>query len=185
MVRPNPRVKLTVDDYMATPEGTRCQLLDGELILSASPSAKHQTVSAEVFSDVRLFVRERSAGRIWYAPFGVIFSDTDVAQPDIVFVSNERAGIITGANIQGAPDLLVEVISPSTARYDRGYKMTLYWRHGVREYWIVDPFAETVEIFVPGESGMVPHSVYSHGETLASPLPAGLAIDLEHVFSTE
>ena len=185
MVHPNPKVKLTVDDYMATPEGARYQLLDGELILSASPSNKHQTVSAEVFSDMRLYIRGRSTGRLWYAPFDVIFSDTDVAQPDIVYVSNERAGIITEANIQGAPDLLVEVISPSTARYDRGYKMQLYWRHGVREYWIVDPFAETVEVFVPGESGMVLHSLYSRGETLTSQLLAGLDIDLDRVFSAE
>ena len=124
MVRPNPRVKLTVDDYMATPEGARYQLLDGELLLSASPSDRHQTVLLDLVLEVRPFVRTRRIGRMWVAPFDVIFSDTDVAQPDIVFVSNEQAGIITAANIQGAPDLLVEIISPSTARYERGYKMT-------------------------------------------------------------
>ena len=185
MVRPNPRVKFTVEDYMATPEGARYQLLDGELILSASPSDRHQTVLLDLVLEVRPFVTARRLGRMWVAPFDVIFSDTDVAQPDIVFVSNERAGIVTEANIQGAPDLLVEVISPSTARYDRGYKMQLYWSHGVLEYWIVDPFAETVEVFVPGESGMAPHSLYSRRETLTSPLLAGLAIDLESVFSAE
>ena len=185
MVRPNPRVKLTVDDYMATPEGARYQLLDGELLLSASPSDRHQTVLLDLVLEVRPFVRTRRIGRMWVAPFDVIFSDTDVAQPDIVFVSNKRVGIVTEANIQGAPDLLVEIISPSTARYDRGYKMTLYWRHGVREYWIVDPFAETVEIFVPGESGMTLNSLYSRGEILNSPLLTGLSIDLERVFSAE
>ena len=101
-------------------------------------------------------------GLFWSAPLDVVLSDYDVAQPDILFVSNERASIITEANIQGAPDVVVEVLSPSTAGYDRGYKRVLYGRHGVRECWIVDPDAETVEILVEVEDGLTPLGSYGN-----------------------
>ena len=183
MVRPNPRVRFTVDDYMSTPEGTRYQLLDGEMILAPSPSDRHQTVSAELFLILRPFIRERGLGRTWAAPFDVIFAENDVSQPDILFVSNARRGIVTAENIHGAPDLVVEVSSPSTERYDRGYKMVLYGRFGVREYWIADPIGETIEVFVESGRGLVLDAGYSRGETLMSRLLPGLAIDLEQVFS--
>ena len=112
----------------------------------------------------------------------VVLSDYDVAQPDILFVSNERSGLITEANIQGAPDLVVEILSPSTAQYDRGYKRTLYGRHGVREYWLVDPDAETVEVLTESAEGLVLGDTYRRGDTLTSPLLSGLAIELEQIF---
>jgi Uma2 family endonuclease len=105
-----------------------------------------------------------------------------VVQPDILFVSNERAGIVTEANIQGAPDLVVEILSPSTARYDLGYKRVLYSEKGVLEYWIVDPEAETIEVMAAGDRGLATHAFYRRGDTLTSPLLEGLAIDLEQVF---
>ncbi len=185
MVRPNPRVKFTVKDYMSTPEGTQYELLDGEMILAASPNDRHQTVLLELVWEVRPFVRARRLGRMWIAPFDVIFSETDIAQPDILFVSNERSGIITAANIQGAPDLVVEITSPSTVQYDRGYKMVLYGRYGVREYWIVEPVAETVEVYVQGEDGLVLEASYLRGDILTSPLLPGMAIDLEQVFAAD
>jgi Uma2 family endonuclease len=109
-------------------------------------------------------------------------SPTDVAQPDILFVSNARSHIVTEANIQGAPDLVVEILSPGTASYDRGYKRTLYSRHGVLEYWLVDPEAETVEVLTPNEAGLTMAATLRRSDTLTSPLLAGLAIDLEQVF---
>lgn len=85
-----------------------------------------------------------------------MLSNHDVAQPYIQFVSNSRSSIVTEANIQGAPDLVVEILSPGTATYDRGYKQGLYSRHGVREYWLVDPYADTVEVLAEGPQALMP-----------------------------
>ena len=81
-------------------------------------------------------------------PFDVVLSDTDVVQPDLLFVSNERANIITDENIQGAPDLVVEILSPSTAERDQTFKRSLYAKHGVKEYWLVDTDAKTVTVLL-------------------------------------
>ena len=100
-------------------------------------------------------------------------SNNYVAQPDLMFVSNERAEIVTEANIQGAPDLVVEILSPSTAGYDQGYKRALYARHEVREYWLIDSVAETVEVLVLGGENFRSHRVFGNGQTLVSPLLEG------------
>ena len=101
MTQPKPRLKFTVDDYRTTPEDKRYQLLNGDLILAPSPTNRHQTISAELYSALRQFINENRLGHIWYAPFDVFLSDYDVAQPDILFVSSQRSEIITEANIQG------------------------------------------------------------------------------------
>ena len=177
-----PRIKLTVADYLDTPEGVRCQLLDGELILAAAPSNKHQTILLTLAASLRSFVRSSDWGKVWIAPFDVVLSDHDVVQPDLLFVSHARDAIITAANIQGAPDLAVEVLSPGTEGYDRGYKQELYARHGVREYWLVDPDLETIEVLTPGNGGFVRYALYNRRETLTSPLLPGLAMALAAVF---
>ena len=178
-----PRLKFTVDEYMTVPPPERrFQLLDGEMILVPSPNNKHQTISGILFIPLYQFVSQHSLGEVWYAPLDVILSICDVVQPDILFVSNERVGIVTEANIQGAPDLVVEILSPSTARYDLGYKRVLYSKSGVLEYWIVDPEAETIEVMAAGDRGLATHAFYRRGDTLTSPLLEGLAIGLEQVF---
>ena len=177
-----PRIKLTVADYVETPEGVRCQLLDGELILAAAPNNQHQRITRSLLLALHRFISDRNLGEVWFAPFDVVLSDHDVVQPDLLFVSHSRDAIITAANIQGAPDLAVEVLSPSTEGYDRGYKRELYARHGVREYWLVDPDLETIEVLTPGAGGFVRHALYNRRETLTSPLLPGLAVDLTAVF---
>ncbi len=177
-----PRIKLTVADYRDTPEGVRCQLLDGELILAAAPNNKHQSILLTLAASLRSFVRSNDWGKVWIAPFDVVLSDHDVVQPDLLFVSHSRDAIITAANIQGAPDLAVEVLSPGTEGYDRGYKQELYARHGVREYWLVDPDLETIEVLTPGNGGFIRYALYGGRETLTSPLLPGLAVALAAVF---
>ena len=177
-----PRVKLTVADYLETPEGAAYQLLDGELIVAAAPSNKHQTVVGSLFVALRHFVLSNDLGKVWIAPFDVVLSDHDVVQPDLLFVSHSRDAIITAANIQGAPDLAVDVLSPSTESYDRGYKRELYSRHGVREYWLVDPDLETIEVLTPGNGGFIRYALYGGRETLTSPLLPGLAVALAAIF---
>ena len=178
-----PRIKFTVADYMTTPEGKRYQLLDGELILAPSPTDKHQAILLSLSVALHAFVTENHLGVVRFAPYDVVLSNHDVAQPDLLFVSNERLSLITEANIQGAPDLAVEILSPSTEEYDRGYKRTLYAHHGVREYWIVDPAAESVEVLTETDQGLTPVATFGRNETLVSPLLSGLSIDLDQIFS--
>lgn len=185
MVRPNPRIKFTVKDYMSTPEGTRYQLLDGEMILAPSPTTRHQRILRGLSSALGDYVDTNNLGEVFLSPLDVVLSDHDVAQPDIMFVSNVRIDIVTEANIQGAPDSVVEILSPGTAYYDQGYKMALYGRHGVREYWLVDPGTETVDVLILGQEGLEPHRTYRMGDTLASPLLEGLALELVEFFSQE
>ena len=183
MVRPKPWIKFTVKDYMSMPDGKRYQLLDGEMILAPSPNTRHQRILIRLVRAIEDFFAENALGEVWSAPLDVVLSNHDVAQPDILFVSNSSSSIVTEANIQGAPDLVVEILSPGTATYDRGYKQALYSQHGVTEYWLVDPDAETVEVLAEDAQALLLHATYSRGEGLTSPLLAGLAIDLEQVFA--
>ncbi len=179
-----PKIKFTVADYMSAPEDKRYQLLDGEMIVAPSTTDKHQAVVGEIFVALHQFVTANSLGLVRIAPYDVVLSSNDVAQPDVLFVSNRRSHIVTAANIQGAPDLIVEVLSPGTQHYDRGYKRTLYARHGVREYWLVDPEPETVEVLVEGgEAGLTPAATYSRAETLESPLLPGFSLNLTQILS--
>ena len=179
----NPRIKFTVKDYMSTPDGKRYQLLDGEIVPALSPTTRHQTILGRLSIALHEAVTANQLGRVWVAPLDVVLSDPDVAQPDLFFVSNARENIVTEANIQGAPDLVVEILSPATAQYDREYKMTLYSRHGVREYWLVDPEEDMVEVWTESETGLVLTATYQQTDTLASPLLEGLNIPLEVLFT--
>ncbi len=177
------KVKLTVADYMKTPDDVRYQLIDGELILAPSPTNRHQAVAFELAVALRQFVRQNSLGIVQIAPLDVILAEHEVFQPDILFVSNDRREIMTPANIQGAPDLVVEILSPSTRRNDRGHKLDVYSRYGVREYWIVDPDAGLVEVLAAGDSGLALAATFSLEDVLVSPLLPGLAVELDQVFA--
>ena len=179
----NQRTKLTVDDYMATPDSQRFQLLDGELIVAPAPTTRHQTISRRLERALEDFVFPNHLGQIFDAPTDVVLSEHDVAQPDLIFVSTARSIIVTLPNIQGAPDLVVEVLSPSTADQDLGPKRGLYQRHGVQEYWLVDPDANTIEVLTASETGFVTAATYTETGILASPLLQGLSIDLAPIFA--
>ena len=182
MVTQEIRIKLTYDDYAKTPEDERWELLDGELIMAAAPNMKHQSVQSNTDWHVQRFVRDRDLGRVFNAPTDVVLSEHDVVQPDLVFVSSEREHIITDANIQGAPDLVVEILSPSTASRDWRDKLDLYARHGVAEYWLVDPISEIVWVFRLVDETLVQVGMYGAGDMLTSPLLEGFALDLGLVF---
>ena len=184
ITRPAPkpaRAKLTVADYMQTPDDERYQLIDGELILAPSPTDRHQRISARLALTLMQFVTQHGLGVVRYAPLDVTLANDSVFQPDILFISNERLDIIA-ERIEGAPDLVVEILSPSTRRRDLGVKLAAYSRHGVREYWIVDPAAETVAVLSEGASGLTPAAAYTRRDTLTSPLLPGLAVELAQVF---
>lgn len=178
-----PRIKFTVDDYLTTPPGKRYQLLDGEMILAPAPTDKHQAIVGGFLVALHQFVTRNKLGQVRVSPYDVALSNYDVAQPDVLLVSNERAHIITAANIQGAPDLVIEVLSPSTERHDRGYKRVLYGRSSAREYWLVDPETETAEVLVESSPGLVNHATFNRPDTLTSPLLPELGVSLEQIFS--
>lgn len=180
------RRKLTVQDYMATPEDKRYQLLDGRITVSPLPSVAHQRVLGNLVRSFSEMLAGRDLGQVWAAPLDVVLSVHDVVQPDISFVSRQRGHIVAGGYVQGAPDLIVEVLDEGTLEYDRGYKSQLYGRYGVREYWMVDPGAETVDVLADGEAGLVALSSFGNGEELSTPLMAhlmdGQILDLARLF---
>ena len=181
------RIKFTYEDYKSLPESEtkRYELLGGELVMVPSPTEYHQRISRNLLFILWEFVRERDLGQVYDAPLDVVLGKGDereVVQPDIFYISKERSGIIAEEEIRGAPDLVIEITSPATAERDRTYKKTLYARHGVREYWIVDPEAKTVEVFTLGERGFELIRTYKAEEVLNSPLLEGLEVDLKEVF---
>ena len=182
MSAPNPRIKLTYQDYANTPDDERYELLDGELIRMTAPAEIHQRIATVLGWKVAQFVSEKGFGRVYVAPFDVVLSDTDVVEPDLLFVSNARAHVVTAANVQGAPDLVVEILSPSSVERDRTVKRALYARHGVREYWIVDTEARTVAVLLLRNGGFETAGTYGEGETLTSPTLPGFALEVADLF---
>ena len=177
------KTKLTYADYCAmTPEGAGFQLLDGELIEMPSPSHYHQNVSSNIYIPLRLFADDGGIGAVFYAPLDVVLTDNDTAQPDVLFISNERRHIIGARVIEGPPDLVVEILSPSTAQYDLGYKMDLYAQHGVGEYWIGNYEDETITVLLLTDGAFVTAGVYGRGDTLASPTLPGFSLGIDDVF---
>ena len=177
-----PKIKLTYDDYAQTPEDERWELIHGDLIMAAAPNIAHQTIQSETGWRVMGFVKEGDLGRVFYGPTDVVLSEFDTVQPDLVFVSKDRADIITRANIQGAPDLVVEILSPSTARRDWRDKFDLYELHGVDEYWLADAERRMIWVFVLRNGKFAESGRYGEGDTLVSPTLAGFELDLSEVF---
>ena len=182
MVTQEPKPKLTYEDYAKTPEGERWELIDGELIMPPSPKEAHQSVQVDLGAPMHLFSRENDLGRVYFAPFDVVLSDTDTVQPDLLFISKEQLHIVTEDNVQGAPDWVVEIRSQSTARQDWTVKRELYARHGVKEYWLVDPEAAMVSILLLEDGKLKVAGVYGEGDTVTSTALEGFSIALADVF---
>ena len=142
------RVILTYKDYDALPaDGRRYELHEGELSVTPAPSPRHQEVSLNLGVVLHNYVKTRSLGKVLAAPIDCILSDTTIVQPDIVYIETARLGAISARGIEGAPTLVVEILSPSTAQIDRNVKFQLYVRHGVPYYWIVDHDARSIEAY--------------------------------------
>ena len=174
--------KLTYQDYAKTPDDERYELLDGELVFMPSPKEIHQRLLLKLGLLLYAFVMENSSGSVYVAPFDVVLSDTNTLQPDILFISNERSHIITEANVQGAPDLAIEIISPSDPNRDRVRKREIYQRHGVAEYWLVDPDARNVTALTLRDGAYLTAGIYGESDTLTSPTLRGFTLDLAELF---
>ncbi|MBI4567166.1 MAG: Uma2 family endonuclease [Planctomycetes bacterium] len=145
---PTSRLRLTYEDYVAMSADKRYELIDGELYMPPAPNEGHQSAVGVLYGSAAYHVRKKRLGKVYVAPFDVVLSEHDTVQPDVIFVSNARRGIITPDNIRGAPDWVAEVLSPGSAVRDYRAKKKLYAESGVREYWIIDPVARAVDIYL-------------------------------------
>ena len=173
---------LTYEDYLKTPDDERWELLRGELYMVPSSNTAHQRIAFNLAWFLRAFVQENSLGEVFIAPYDVVPSQFNVLQPDVIFVSADQQSIITDANIQGAPALLIEVVSPSTLTRDREVKRNIYAEHGVREYWLVDPDARTITVMSLHGKELRETGQYSAADTLSSLTLPGLSLDLASIF---
>lgn len=174
---------VTYDDYLTLPaDGKRYEIIEGELFMTPAPTTDHQKVSSNLEQIFYNFLDQHPLGELYHAPTDVVFSMTEVVQPDIVFILKERKEIITKRNIVAAPDLIIEITSESTAVTDRTTKKALYEKHGVKEYWIVDSDAKTIECFVLGQSKFERIGIYSESDTLVSRLLPELKLRIQEVF---
>jgi Uma2 family endonuclease len=182
MASSTPTIKFTYEDYRNAPEDKRYELLDGDLVVTPAPGTAHQRALRKLTILLGLSVERSGVGEVFVAPFDVVLSDTDVVQPDLLFVSNEREHVITEANVQGAPDLVVEILSPSTAERDLTFKRSLYAKHGVKEFWLVDTDAKTVTVLLRDPQGFGTIGVCGEGQTLDSPTLTGFTINPAEIF---
>jgi Uma2 family endonuclease len=161
------RRKLGLSDYLKFPmDGRRHELLDGEEIVTPPPTVNHQRIVLNVFRVIEN--RTLGRGEVLISPVGVVLAKHTALEPDILYISKRRASIAKSDLVRGAPDLAVEVVSPSTQTLDRGRKREAYEAAGVREYWVVDPFARVVEIHVFGRRRRA--RVYAAADAFRSPL---------------
>jgi Uma2 family endonuclease len=162
-------------DYLALPDEPRCERLYGRLLVTPAPIVRHQLVAVAILRRL-LDLVDREGGLAVISPVDVVLADHSVVQPDLIYVREDRVSIV-GKRVEGAPDLVVEILSPGTARRDLGEKLRLYADSGVREYWIVDPVLETFEFLLNAEGAFRLH-LPADG-TYRSPAIAGLSIEPE------
>jgi Uma2 family endonuclease len=182
MSRPVLSIKFTYADYKLLPEEKRCELIGGEFFMSPAPKPYHQIVSANLYRKLQNFFSELKLGLVLFAPVDVVLSEEDVVQPDLLFIEQSRLGIMQDECIQGAPDLVVEILSPATSERDRAIKKKLYGKYGVREYWIVDPEAKTVEVLQWSEAGLETIQIYPQGSMVRSASWPTLGFSLAEIF---
>jgi Uma2 family endonuclease len=175
--------KLTYEDYVLIPEDRqRHEILDGEHYVTPAPFVRHQLISSKLHTRLGSFIEERRLGTLLAAPTDVVLSEHDIAQPDLFFISNGRAGILAEENVQGAPDLVIEILSKRTRRRDERLKLELYGRYGVLEYWIADPKSKGVKAYRREAGRLRLAAELSAEDSLATPLLPGLEIPLAEIF---
>ena len=174
-------LKLTWDDYLGFPEdGARHEIIDGEHYVTASPVLNHQRVSRHIQFQLYEQIERQGKGEVFNAPTAVQLSDFDIVEPDLLVVLADHGQRLRETRVDGPPDLVVEILSPSTRRLDRELKMALYQRTGVSEYWIVDPAARRVEKYRRQGDRLAPTGVFS--QQIAFDGLSGVVVDLNRVW---
>jgi len=172
-------IRLTYDDFCLLPnDGKRYEIIDGELFVTPSLMSLHQRVVTQLTYRLCDFLEQHPLGEAFVSPFDVVFSRYDVVEPDILFISKARSSVLTPKNVQGAPDLVIEVTSESSAGVDRTTKLKLYARYGVEEYWIIDPWKPSAEIYRRAQSSLELSAVIESDGLLTSPLLPGFNLAL-------
>jgi Uma2 family endonuclease len=174
---------LTTDDYRVLGEGPpHYQLIEGKLLMSPSPNRYHQVVCRNLLLLLGKHLEGNPMGEVYHAPSDVYLTDHDVYQPDLFYVSKANASILTEQGVAGAPDLVVEILSPGSAQMDREVKRKVYLQCGVQELWLVDPDLKSVQVYRANPQGEPQVNTYYVGSSFASPLLPGLTIPVESVF---
>ncbi len=174
-----PTLPMTYHEYALLPQDrNRYEVLDGELYMTPSPTYRHQRIVSHLHSLLAAYVSRHGLGEVLTAPMDVVLSETNVVQPDILFLRADRLPPITAKNIPVAPDLIVEVLSPSSLEQDREDKKTVYARHGVAHYWLVDPDARTLEMHALSGAAYGPPTRFSGDATATTALFPGLSLAL-------
>ena len=183
--QPTPSRRLTYADYCLIPgDGMKHEIIDGVHFVSPAPRYIHQRIVVNLVRLLENWARETNQGEILVAPFDILLSDHDVVQPDVLYISDENRGILNEKNAQGAPDLLIEILSPSHPTYDYQLKLSLYQQSGVKEYWIIDPELEQVHVFRLGETDYEQAGVLRNepGHVLTTDLLPGFSLEISAVF---
>lgn len=174
----------TYDDYALLPDdGKRYEVIRGELYMSAAPRPLHQRVITRLSFFLEGFLEDSALGTVFVAPIDVILPENlgDPVQPDIIFVRNDRLDIVGETNIEGSPDLAIEVLSPSNPAHDRSLKYQLYQEAGVAEYWIIDPLDRTVEVYALQDGTYQQFGKWSDGETAHSVVLKGFSVPVDEI----
>jgi Uma2 family endonuclease len=173
--------KMSNFEYEKLPEGQPQQLIDGEVIMSPSPSAIHQSIVLELAALLKNHIDKNLLGYLFIAPIDVFLREGEVYQPDIIFISKKNKNIIH-EKIKGVPDIVVEVLSPSTAYYDLVHKKNIYEETGVKEFWVIDPDGKTVEIYENVSNAYRLFSKVRTSGTISSKLLDGFNLKVENLF---
>jgi Uma2 family endonuclease len=183
----SPALKLTYDDFVLFPDdGKVHELIDGEHYVTPSPNVRHQQIQGELFGLIWSYLQAHPIGRVFTSRLDVVFSKFDIVEPDIIYLSHERGNdVVTKANLQGAPELVIEIGSPSTRQRDETIKRHLYERSGVSEYWVVDPEIDVVRVYKRTADGAFERPIElsrETGEVLTTDLLPGLQLPLARIF---
>ena len=176
--------RLTYEDYLKGPEiKARYDIVDGVMVIAPSPTLQHQKIMRQLFLSLHQFVAERQLGEVFFAPLDIIVQREPLRtrQPDLLFVSNERAGIL-GQFVEGAPDLVAEILSPGNSRTDVEAKLADYAMLGIRECWLVSPEALGVEVLGLREGSWARVGMWGIGDQVQSEVLAGIGLRLEELF---
>jgi len=172
----------TYADYAMLPEGAPYQLIGGKLIMTPSPTTYHQDIVVCLVEKLLNFNAKEKAGKVYVSPIDVYLEDKETYQPDVIFISKDRLHIIESAKINGAPDLVMEILSPSTAYYDLKEKFKVYARHGVKEYWIIDPKDKSIEVYEGNEGKFKQVQRMEEEGKAKSSILKGFEVNLKDIF---
>lgn len=176
--------RLNINYYKILPEGAPYQLIEGELVITPAPNPRHQMVLGRLFKHLFDYCDAKDNGVVLVSPIDVYLDNENAFQPDIIYIARDRQYIIKEDGIYGAPDLVIEILSPSTAGYDLKEKFRVYERSGVREYWIVDPEMNSVEMYSNAQGSFSISSTSEITGKIESPLLDGFSLDKESIFQT-